>query len=123
MSALPKPAEYAKLTERLDAFTANRWIPPLTAGMNSAGDSLQFSEDPEPLPDKLPPVAALNIELLPYELQDWIHDISERMQCPPDFPAVASLVALSSLVGARVVIAPKAQDDLTCSANSSHLFL
>jgi putative DNA primase/helicase len=38
-------------------------------------------------------------------------DIAHRMQCPVDFPAVAVLVALSSLIGARAVIQPKARDD------------
>jgi putative DNA primase/helicase len=38
-------------------------------------------------------------------------DIAHRMQCPADFPAVAALVALSSLIGARAVIQPKARDD------------
>jgi putative DNA primase/helicase len=38
-------------------------------------------------------------------------DIAHRMQCPPDFPAVAAVVAISSLIGARAVIQPKARDD------------
>jgi putative DNA primase/helicase len=38
-------------------------------------------------------------------------DIAHRMQCPPDFPAVAALVAISSLIGARAVVQPKARDD------------
>lgn len=38
-------------------------------------------------------------------------DIAHRMQCPPDFTAVGALVALSSLIGARAVVAPKARDD------------
>jgi putative DNA primase/helicase len=33
------------------------------------------------------------------------------MQCPADFPAVAAIAALSSLIGARAVIQPKARDD------------
>ena len=38
-------------------------------------------------------------------------DIAERMQCPPDFPAVGAITALSSLIGARAVVAPKQHDD------------
>jgi putative DNA primase/helicase len=38
-------------------------------------------------------------------------DIAHRMQCPPDFPAVAALVAISSLIGARAVVQPKRRDD------------
>lgn len=67
--------------------------------------------DPAPLPEALPPVAPFDEELLPQALRGWVADIAHRMQCPPDFPAVGALVALSSLVGARAVVAPKARDD------------
>lgn len=67
--------------------------------------------DPSPLPDALPPVQAFDTELLPEALRGWVADIAHRMQCPPDFPAVGALVALSSLIGARAVVAPKARDD------------
>ncbi len=66
---------------------------------------------PTPLPDALPPVDSFDAELLPVALRPWVMDIAHRMQCPPDFPAVAALVALSSLIGARAVIQPKARDD------------
>jgi putative DNA primase/helicase len=67
--------------------------------------------DPIPLPNALPPVAPFDFDLLPDALRPWIADIANRMQCPPDFPAVGALVALSSLIGARAVMAPKAKDD------------
>ena len=67
--------------------------------------------EPTPLPDALPPVQAFDADLLPLALRGWVMDIAHRMQCPPDFPAVAALVALSSLIGARAVIQPKAKDD------------
>ena len=68
---------------------------------------------PEPtlLPNALPPVDPFDAELLPVALRAWVMDIAHRMQCPADFPAVAALVALSSLIGARAVIQPKAHDD------------
>ncbi len=67
--------------------------------------------DPTPLPNALPPVDRFDPELLPVALRGWVMDIAHRMQCPADFPAVAALVALSSLIGARAVIQPKARDD------------
>lgn len=67
--------------------------------------------DPMPLPDALPPVQAFDAELLPEALRPWVVDIAHRMQCPHDFPAVAALVAISSLIGARAVVQPKARDD------------
>jgi putative DNA primase/helicase len=67
--------------------------------------------EPTPLPNALPPVDPFDAELLPVALRGWVMDITHRMQCPADFPAVAALVALSSLIGARAVIQPKARDD------------
>lgn len=67
--------------------------------------------EPTPLPNALPPVQAFDADLLPDALRGWVTDIAHRMQCPPDFPAVAALVALSSLIGARAVVQPKARDD------------
>lgn len=66
---------------------------------------------PTPLPNALPPVQAFYAELLPLALRGWVMDIAHRMQCPADFPAVAVLAALSSLIGARAVVQPKARDD------------
>ena len=67
--------------------------------------------DPAPLPNALPVVAAFDAELLPEALRGWVADIAHRMQCPPDFPAVGAVVAISSLIGARAVVAPKERDD------------
>lgn len=67
--------------------------------------------EPTPLPEGLPPVHSFDAGLLPEALRAWVMDIAHRMQCPPDFPAVAALVALSSLIGARAVIQPKEHDD------------
>lgn len=67
--------------------------------------------DPVPLPDALPQVAPFDAELLPEALRGWVADIADRMQCPPDFTAVGAVTALSSLIGARAVVTPKAKDD------------
>ena len=67
--------------------------------------------DPIPLPDLRVPVPPFDPELLPARLRPWLGDISERMQCPPEFPAVGALVALASLVGRQLGIRPKRHDD------------
>jgi hypothetical protein len=72
---------------------------------------------PIPLPEGLPPVAAFDYEMLPTVLCDFVHDIAERMQCPSDFPAVAAIICLASVVGRRVGIAPKRHDDWTVIPN------
>ena len=71
---------------------------------------------PIPLPKGLP-VKEFDYDLLPESLRDWVQDISNRMQCPPDFPAVASIVSASSLIGARAVIRPKEKDSWEVTPN------
>ena len=85
----------------------------VAAPERSTGATGQFVlwPEPTPLPNALPHVDAFDAELLPVALRGWVMDIAHRMQCPADFPAVAALVALSSLIGARAVIQPKARDD------------
>lgn len=68
--------------------------------------------DPGPIYAPLKPVPAFDAEaLLPPVLAEWVVDEANRMPCPPDFIAVAALVALGSIIGARCAIKPKALDD------------
>lgn len=83
---------------------------PASPRLEGASDSGTWPEA-TPLPDALPPVAPFDAQLLPKALRGWIVDIAERMQCPPDFPAVGVITALSGLIGARAVVAPKQHDD------------
>jgi len=78
-----------------------------SAGEEESGDWPQ----PQPLPDRLPPVAPFSLDLLPEGLRGWIADIAERVQCPPEFPAVAAIVALGSVIGRKIAVRPKARDD------------
>ena len=79
--------------------------------IEAAQPSLDGWPLPIALPDTLAPVMAFDPELLPDQLRAWVMDISHRMQCPPDFPAVGAVAAISSLIGARAVVQPKAKDD------------
>ena len=67
--------------------------------------------EPQPIPDTLLPVEQFAPELLPEALRPWVSDIADRLQCPPDFPAVGAMVALSSVIGRKVVLRPKRYDD------------
>lgn len=69
------------------------------------------------LPDARLPVPAFSVALLPEALRPWIEDIAERMQCPPDFPAVGAMVSLAAVVGRRIGIRPKQRDDWTVVPN------
>lgn len=67
--------------------------------------------DPLPIPSMLLPVESFDAALMPAALGPWVSDIADRMQCPQDFPAVAAMVALSSVIGRKACIAPKRRDN------------
>jgi putative DNA primase/helicase len=67
--------------------------------------------EPQPLPDELPPVPAFELSLLPKTFAPWITDIAERIQCPPDFPAVTSMITVAAVVGRKIGIRPKRRDN------------
>ena len=67
--------------------------------------------EPQPVPRGRPPVPALHGALLPGALAPWVADVAERVQCPPDFVAVGVLVAAAAVIGRKVAIRPKRQDD------------
>jgi putative DNA primase/helicase len=64
---------------------------------------------PERLPE-LPEVAPFDYDFLPAAIRGYVRDISERMQCPPDFAAVNTYVMLSSPIGCKIGIKPKRRD-------------
>ena len=72
---------------------------------------------PDPLPTGLPPVDPFDANLLPETLRPWIRDITERLQCPPDYPAIAAVVCLAAVVGRQIAIRPKKRDDWTVVPN------
>ena len=74
-------------------------------------------QDPQPLPEDLPAVPPFDYQCLPETLGPWIKDIAERMQCPPDFPAVGAMIALGSVLGRKIGIRPKRRDDWVEIAN------
>lgn len=73
--------------------------------------------EPQPLPSARPEVEAFAPALLPETFRPWIEDVAERMQVPPDFPAVAAMVTLATVVGRQVAIRPSAWDDWTVVSN------
>lgn len=72
---------------------------------------------PQPLPDDLPSVLAFDLDLLPEKFRPWIEDIADRLQCPPDYSAVGAMVAQAGVVGRKIGIRPKQQDDWLCVPN------
>jgi len=73
--------------------------------------------NPHPLPDGLPPVEPFEPKLLPDTFHHWTEDIADRMQCPPDFPAIGAMIGLAGTVGKQIGIRPKRRDDWTVTPN------
>ncbi len=71
---------------------------------------------PEPLP-ALPDVLPFDYDYLPGGLRGFVRDISERMQCPPDFAAVAVFVMMGTIIGRKVGIRPMRHNDLQVICN------
>ena len=67
---------------------------------------------PEPLPS-LPDVLPFDYAYLPDGLRGFVQDISERMQCPPDFAAVAVFVMMGTIIGRKIGIRPMRHNDWT----------
>lgn len=72
--------------------------------------------DPVPLPT-LPKVPAFDLAWLPDAIREHVADVAQRMQCPPDMPAVGALGSLSAAIGRRERIMPKVHDTWTVFPN------
>jgi hypothetical protein len=66
---------------------------------------------PKPIPDGLKPVDPYSSNFLPDSIAPWVDDIADRMQCPPDYVAVAAIVALGATLGRKVGIKPQSKTD------------
>ncbi|MCA9246669.1 MAG: DUF3987 domain-containing protein [Planctomycetales bacterium] len=98
------------------------WLPVaiVEAAERVDGEALEADTDwpaPGPLPESQPPVEPFSFDLLPESLRPWIEDISERMQCPPDYAAAGAMIVLAGIVGRKVAIRPKQRDDWTVVPN------
>jgi len=83
---------------------------------NKVGNTNTLTASPEPLP-ALPDVLPFDYSYLPDALRGYVQDISERMQCPPDFAAVGVLVMAATIIGRKVGVRPMKQNDWTVIPN------
>jgi len=74
------------------------------------GNDSQWPE-PEKIEPSLSSVEAFPFEILPEAFRPWIEDVSHRMQCPPEFVAMAAITLAGSIIGTRCGICPKQNDD------------
>lgn len=73
--------------------------------------------EPKPLPEGLAPVHPFDPDLLPASLRPWLMDIADLLQCAPEYPAVAAITALGSLIGRKVGLRPQAATDWVVTPN------
>ena len=66
---------------------------------------------PQPIASTLPPVEAFTPALLPKALRDYVMDVADRQQSPPDFVAVTAICGVAAMVGNKFRIRPKQNDD------------
>ena len=67
--------------------------------------------EPKPLPNGLASVESFSSDFLPDALAPWVEDIANRLQCPPDYVAVAALTSLGAVIGRRIAVKPQAKTD------------
>lgn len=123
--------EFDRLAEHLRNLNATYCVPPLSeqevvaicasvARYPSAPllpkttvstTSKYWTEDPVPVDFKEIEAPVLSEELIPDRLRPWIMDIADRMQVSPEFVMAPALVSFSSIVGRKIGIYPKQQDD------------
>jgi len=65
----------------------------------------------KPLEEQRYPAPPLTREMLPETIAKLVGDVANRIQCPPDFVAVAALSTLAVLIGRKRVLAPKTRDN------------
>ena len=109
----PKPKEDAN--SALQSGQLRTWLKSLIdipVEYHRTKEEFKTEEWPEPeeITAGLLPVVPLDDELIPEPFRAWIIDISNRMQCPVDYPSATVIVMCSILIGTRCSIRPKSKD-------------
>lgn len=68
-------------------------------------------QEPLDIPDEIYHAPNMGISHIPKSMQPWISDITKRMQVPIEFVAAPAIVAISSLIGRKIGIHPKKNDN------------
>jgi hypothetical protein len=84
---------------------------PTGSSVHASIPSKYWAEEPKPLDFSDIKAPTLTEALLPECFKPWIMDISERMQVTPEFVMAPALVSFSSVVGRKIGVHPKQQDD------------
>jgi Protein of unknown function (DUF3987) len=116
---LPDLSEGGDLTDWLDAgHTKEEFFALIEAEEAYAPEKEEPWPQPIPVEVKLPEVYSIDESMVPESLRGWVLDTSRRMDnAPPDFAAAAAVVVCGALLGRKVGIRPKRNDDWTVIPN------
>jgi putative DNA primase/helicase len=64
-----------------------------------------------PIKVALLPVPLMVADLIPEPFREWLADIARRASCPLDLPAISAIISTATVVGRKVGIRPKRQDE------------
>src|SRR5262249_10521275 len=70
-----------------------------------------FEEEPKPISPRLHPVPTIELGMIPNVFRAWLQDIAARGCFPLEYVAAPLLVELGGLIGRKLGIRPKRQDD------------
>lgn len=113
-------AQVLKLPDLIDQYQDEAGLTDALKQLRQKAENAKLQDMPEPKPiqSELLPVKPLKREMLPTDIAAYVFDEADRADnMPPDGVAACVLVSLSSLIGARVGVKPKRQDDWTLVPN------
>tara|TARA_R110001592_G_scaffold254940_1_gene518473 strand:- start:5154 stop:7649 length:2496 start_codon:yes stop_codon:yes gene_type:complete len=106
------PCADCDCTDFNDVAACKRQGKPDKAGEPPApGKPKTASNQPISLTTALPPVKPLVAKMLPKGFVGFVTDVSTRLQIPADYIAVCAITVAAGIVGAKVRIHPKQNDD------------
>lgn len=104
------PASLPKGWDLADELPAGLTDADLARVLEAAGLPTAWAA-PVAITSSLPPVDPFDPEMLPEALRGYVFDVADRQQSVPDFVAVAALCGLAAMIGNRVRVGPKQNDD------------
>lgn len=111
------PGQFADLIEQVEPIKAAQRGAELGSVSGLSVPSSDTWPEFQPVKAELLPVEPLPLDIVPSPFRPWIAEVSNRMQCPPDFMAAAMLVMAGAIVGAACGIRPKKYDEWTIVPN------
>jgi hypothetical protein len=102
---------------RLTDMSAHAGLALCDADQQDVAESLDGWSSPVRIKAALPPVEPFIPEMVPEVIRDFVFDVADRQQCPPDFVAISAMCAVAAMVGNAVRICPKQHDDWTVVPN------